>query len=360
MRPRITASRKMISFINKQIQRARQTGNQKIVQKGQVILAVLSDLSYAEIAFLNQISLETIRLWVRDFLLMGLHFFKDEKKSSGRPPKLNKSQRREIDEVIQKGPQSAGYPGGCWRSPMIQDYIKKTYGVFYSVHYISELLKNMGFSFLKAKFVSDHLDEQKRSEWLKKIWPEIIQLSRKNGNAHILFGDEASFPQWGSLSYTWAKKGTKPTVKTSGTRKGYKVFGLIDYWTGRLYSKAIEGKFTSESYSAFLSEVLSKTRKHIILIQDGARYHTSKEMKSFFQKNSPRLTVFQMPSYSPDYNPIEKLWKKIKGDGTHLTYFPTFDSLKEKVHEMLNVFQNAKEKVLSLFNFYDELTIGAR
>ena len=41
----------------------------------------------------------------------------------------------------------------------------------------------------------------------------------------ILFEDEASFAQWGSLSYTWARRGQQPEVPTSGKRKGYKVFG---------------------------------------------------------------------------------------------------------------------------------------
>jgi len=57
---------------------------------------------------------------------------------------------------------------------------------------------------------------------------------------------------------------------------------------------------------------MSKTRKHIILIQDGAKYHTSKAMKEFFAKRADRITVYNLPSYPPDYNPIEKLWKKIK------------------------------------------------
>jgi len=44
----------------------------------------------------------------------------------------------------------------------------------------------------------------------------------------------------------------------------------------------------------------------------------------FFADNQDRLTVYDLPSYSPDYNPIEKLWKKVKKDGTHLHYFATF------------------------------------
>ena len=52
----------------------------------------------------------------------------------------------------------------------------------------------MGFSYQKAKFVSDHKDPEKRKEWLEKTWPEIIKLADEK-NAYILFGDEASFPQ---------------------------------------------------------------------------------------------------------------------------------------------------------------------
>ena len=51
----------------------------------------------------------------------------------------------------------------------------------------------------------------------------------------------------------------------------------------------------------------------------------------------------------------EKLWKKVKEKGTHLHYFPTFDALKEKVHETLSFFENAKEEVLSLVGMYQAL-----
>ncbi len=100
--------------------------------------------------------------------------------------------------------------------------------LLYSVNYLSQLLKNMGFSYQKARFVSDHKDPEKRQEWLAHIWPEVMGLAKAK-DASILFGDEASFPQWGTLTYTWAKRGQQPTVPTSGIRKGYKVFGLVEY-----------------------------------------------------------------------------------------------------------------------------------
>lgn len=105
--------------------------------------------------------------------------------------------------------------------------------------------------------------------------------------------------------------------------------------------------------------MLSKTRKHLSLIQDGARYHTSAAMKAFFEPYKERLTVFQLPSYSPDFNPIEKLWKKVKEQGTHLHYFPTFESLKDKVEEALLAFKDTPAQVLSLFVKLKDLRAAA-
>jgi transposase len=242
---------------------------------------------------------------------------------------------------------------------MIQDLVLRRFGVFYSARYISQLLGNMGFSYQKAKLVADGKDPEKRKEWLEKTWPEIMQVAKEK-NAMVLFGDEASFPQWGSLTYTWALRGEQPVVETSGTRRGYKVFGLIDYYTGRFFCKGHDqGRLSSESYQAFIKGVLSQTRKHIILIQDGARYHTSRAMRDFFERRSLRLTVYQLPSYSPDYNPIEKLWKKIKEKDIHLHHFPTFESLKTKVQAALVRFQDMQSDILRLFGFYTKMESSA-
>jgi hypothetical protein len=58
-----------------------------------------------------------------------------------------------------------------------------------------------------------------------------------------------------------------------------------------------------------LQDWMQQTCKHIVLAQDGARYHTSAAMKAYFARHQDRLTVFKLPCYSLLYNPIEKLWK---------------------------------------------------
>ena len=105
-------------------------------------------------------------------------------------------------------------------------------------------------------------------------------------------------------------------MPTSGKCKGYKIFGLINSFTGQFFYKSHTGRFNSESYAAFLLDVLSQTQQHLIVIQDGARYHTSRAMQVFFETHKGRLTIEQLPAYSPDFNPIEQLWKKVKKEAT--------------------------------------------
>ena len=144
---------------------------------------------------------------------------------------------------------------------MVQHVIDQRFGVFYAVHYISQLHQSLGFSYQKARFVSGHLDPAAREKWLAEQWPAILAVAKRK-NAYLLFGDEASFPQWGTLTYTWARKGQQPTVPTSGKRRGYKVFGLIDDFTGRFFYQCHEGRLDSARYAAYLNGILSRTRKH--------------------------------------------------------------------------------------------------
>jgi transposase len=301
------------------LSRAEHRGDLPLAQRLKAVLALGEGMGTAAVARVLRVSVAAVASWLSSFLRLGLTGLRS-KRSPGRPPKLTKTQKRELKRLVIAGPEAAGFPGACWRTPMIQALIHDRFGVFYSVKYISELLKNTGLSYQKAKFVADHMNPEKRREWVEKTWPEISNLAKAK-NASIMFGDEVSFPQWGSLTYTWALRGKQPTIKTSGKRRGYKVFGLIDYFTGRFFCKGhAQGRLNSESYASFLRDLLSKTRKHIILVQDGAKYHVSKAMKEFFAKHADRLTVYQLPSYSPDYNPIEKLWKKIKERDIHPTF----------------------------------------
>jgi len=169
----------------------------------------------------------------------------------------------------------------------------------------------------------------------------------KERQALRLFGDDASFPPWGTLSSTWARRGHQPMVTTSGQRPGDNVFGLIDDCTGRFWYQGQEGRLNSEASIAFRTRVLAQTTPPILLIQDGARYHTSAALPRFFARHMERLTVCQLPGDSPDDHPIEKLWKNVTQEGTPLHDFPPFEALTDTVEHALLTFANRPADILA-------------
>jgi transposase len=356
MEIRIRLSRESRQSILDQLQRAYVAGHVRLIRRIHALLYIVDGKSVAEIAEILHLGAQTVRDYLTAFVLKGLESLQ-YKRPPGRPPKLNKTQRKELADLITAGPEAAGYSSACWTAVMVQNLILQRFQVEYHPHYLANLLDQLGFSFQKARFVSDHLNEAARERWLQSTWPEILQTATER-KALLLFGDEASFAQWGSLSYTWAPKGQQPTVKTSGIRKGYKVFGLIDFFSGRLFWKSQTGRFNAESYMAFLMEVLANVKQHIVLIQDGAKYHTSRALQDFFAAHVCDLTVYQLPAYSPDFNPIEYFWKKVKKQATHLKYFATFDALVSSVDATLGQFADLPDEILALMGRYCE-TLGA-
>ena len=296
------------------------------------------------------VSPSTVYGWLRAFLLEGVAGLRVHWRG-GRPTKLTKTQRQRLTTIIEAGPEAAGFPTGCWHALLIQQVIQREFGVTYNVQYLATLLKSLGFSFQKARFVSDHLDEVARVAWLASTFPAWRAQAEAAGGL-LLFGDEASFAQWGSLGYTWARVGQQPVVKTTGKRKAYKVFGLIELFSGRLFSQGIDGRFNGLSYIAFLTTVLAQTTEPLFLVQDGAPYHRAAPVTAFFEQHRDHLHVIRLPSYSPDYNPIEFLWRATKRSATHNRYFPDFVDLIASVEDALATFSRQPDRVKSLFGRY--------
>lgn len=350
----ITFSPETVKELTHRLRMAWRAGRAPVIKQLSALLFLADRQPVYTITGRLGVSTTTIYAW-RDAFVVDRWDSLTRGKSPGRPAKLTPAQRQRLKELVLAGPEAAGYDTGCWTTTQIQHLIQREFGRTYNVHYLSTLLKNLGFSYQKARFVSDHHDPEARAAWCSVRWPAILQEARRR-NALILFADEASFAQWGSLSYTWALRGHQPEVKTTGKRKGYKVMGMIDYRSGRLFFQGSTERFTAARYCAFLTTILAQTTQPIIVVHDGARYHTAAETTAFVARHADRLTVHALPTYSPDYNPIEHLWRNVKRSKTHNRYFPTFDSLVQAVEAGLTAFQHEPAAVLRLIGSYLEET----
>ena len=105
-------------------------------------------------------------------------------------------------------------------------------------------------------------------------------------------------------------KGSKPEIETIQTKERFSVFGALS--ENEFSAQITEERCDNKTYLQFLKSLLRKFGK-ILLVLDGARYHFEKKhVQKFYEENKNRLILLQLPPYSPELNPIEQTWKKIK------------------------------------------------
>jgi transposase len=334
---RITFGSATVKRLEYERQLAERLNHLRFFKITECLLRIHHGQSFREIASWLHISLRTVYTWLDLFIrrrfawLCGHHFA-----GRGRKAKLNAEQRQRLYDLIDKGPREAGFTSGVWTSSMIAVLIEREFGVTYNPRYVCRLLHQIGITYQQAAFRAAKADEDdhqaKRRQWDQQTWPSILQRARKLG-AVILFGDEVSFAQWGSLCRTWAPRGKQPLVPTSGKRKGMKVFGVIEVKQGQFLYRECEGRFNGASYKRFLEGVVSAYECPVILIEDGASYHGGPIVNAYKaqMEEAGRLFVERLPAYSPDKNPMEKLWKNTKKEATHCRYFETFEDLRQAV-----------------------------
>ncbi len=116
---------------------------------------------------------------------------------------------------------------------------------------------------------------------------------------------------------TWSRVGRAPEFWVTGERKTVKILGAIELLRTRFHYRQ-DSVFNASTYLAFL-ELLAQHYRHqgAILIQDNASYHKDAEVWRWFSANRHWLEVHQLPAYSPELNPTERLWQYTRQNGTH-------------------------------------------
>ena len=230
---RIQLRRATVKDLHSRLQHAYQRDDVRLVRRITVLLDLLGHHVPVEVRSAQWgLSISWLYHWRQAFLLRGMDSLGSHHGGGRRPP-WTPRQKKRLVELLEAGPQVVGCETACWTSVRIRVLLWREFGVLYNCQYVCTLLHNFDFSFQKARFVSDHLDAARRHAWLQEEWPMILRAAKRRKGL-ILFEDEASFAQWGALRYTWARRGQQPEVKTSDTRKGYKVFGAMESFSGRL------------------------------------------------------------------------------------------------------------------------------
>lgn len=132
-----------------------------------------------------------------------------------------------------------------------------------------------------------------------------------------------------------------PLLLMAPTRKSAALFGAVNISTGKLVTQ-FAPKFNAVTFQGFLGRLLRhrrRARKMVILL-DNARYHHAVVLQPFLRPHRHELALEFLPAYSPELNPIERVWKLTRKLCTHNTYFEKLEALIAAVvtqHTVWNV-----------------------
>lgn len=156
----------------------------------------------------------------------------------------------------------------------------------------------------------------------------------------LMYEDEAVFRQSGSIYRHWAKKGIGSEVKSFPSRKSVKVMGAVAVGTDPKWHFRFITVFNSDSFLVLLKQLVRQyTGRRIHLVVDNAKYHKAPEVMDWVEKNSAKIELHFLPTYSPELNAAEYVWKETRRKTTHNRFFPTVDHLKQKLFRRFNRFQ---------------------
>lgn len=150
----------------------------------------------------------------------------------------------------------------------------------------------------------------------------------KDPHIQLWAEDEVHFQRHTTLTRMWAPKGQQPRVISASTRQKIGFFGAINLKTGSLLTQK-DSPFNADTFRNFLHYLLQHTQGKIHLILDKVSYHRAQDLKEFLKQNQHRLVLIFLPPYSPDLNPIERVWRITRRQKTHNRYFESIEKLEE-------------------------------
>jgi transposase len=131
---------------------------------------------------------------------------------------------------------------------------------------------------------------------------------------------------------------------SASTRQKVGFFGAVSLRTGRLVTEEAS-TFNTETFHHFLCSFLSSTHDRILLILDNVSYHKARKLKPFFIQNQHRLQMEFLPPYSPELNPIERVWRITRRKVTHNRYFPTIEELRGALINQFSQWERPNESL---------------
>jgi len=311
------------------------------------VKAVVDDgLTVTEVAHAYGTDRSTMHRWLARFYDEGDSGL-SRRAVPGRPRKLTELDAAGLNEIVLAAASQYGYETDFWTTRRLIQIIGTQFGIVISKQTMMRRLHEAGLSYQKPEKQYFEMSEEERQEWRCQELPKIRRAVRKY-HAILYFQDEANISLTALLAKTWAPSGKTPKQAVTGKRGGVSAMSAIT-GSGQLIFRLHDKRIASEEVMGFLGPMLKHhPRRHLVVVMDQAPPHTSKRTRAYIA-SKPRLHVFHLPKYSPDWNPDEKVWNHLKHQELKGHQAKTKAELQELTNHKLTTMSTNKDLLQGIF-----------
>lgn len=157
----------------------------------------------------------------------------------------------------------------------------------------------------------------------------------EDGTVDLWAADEVHFQQHGSRCRMWVPPETKdPVLLHAPTRRSVGYFGAVRLRDGKFLFSRETGKFHGLSFFEFmkgLRRTSIRTARRVVVITDNAKYHHARLHRTWREEHTLDFALDYLPPYSPELNPIERVWKLTRRLCLHNRYFAQLEEVIDTV-----------------------------
>ena len=232
------------------------------------------------------------------------------------------------------------YPPASIKEAMAK--IEELTGIKRSEPQIRSFLKSIGMKLRKVGMIPAKADPKKQKEFLEKeLQPRLDEA--KSGQRRVFFVDAAHFVLAPFLGYLWSF--TRLFLPAPAGRKRFNVLGAIDAITHQLIMVTNDSYINAQSVCDLLWQLSKLSLEHpITLVLDNARYQKCRLV--FELAETLHIELLYLPSYSPNLNLIERLWKFTKKKCLYSKYYSEFTAFKSAITDCLSHTHDTHKKEL--------------
>jgi transposase len=272
----------------------------------------------------------------------------DARKRGGRPRKLKGNMIKWVYRiVVGSDPRQYKFAFALWTRNAIGTLIYQRYGIRLSANSVGRLLAQLGITPQKPLWRAYQQDPERVRQWVQEEYPAIAQ-EAKRLRAEIWFGDESGLRSDYHAGTTWGRKGQTPVVRSTGARYRLNLLSAVNR-RGRMRFMIEKSRLNAEVICQFLDRLMVGSTKPVFLIWDGHPMHKSGKVAQKVRSFKGKLRLYLLPSYSPELNPGEGVWREVKSHRLGRAGVFTFADMKSKALGALQHLAHRPDKIRTFF-----------